>query len=138
MHHRPDITTPDGEIQDNAEPLDHSVPTIDTTRKLQGELQIKTQSSWSLSLEDKTDLKRAGWSWFGRCCRELHKNSPEVCREVHLEFADRISGAHWVSVGRMLRVHRRKSGARRGFIKRMLGVHREMIGQRRLCVESCS
>ncbi|RWW36433.1 hypothetical protein BHE74_00058547 [Ensete ventricosum] len=64
MHHRPDTTTHDGEIHDNAEPSDHSAPTVDTTRKLQGELHIKTQSSWRLSLEHKADLKRAGlWSW---------------------------------------------------------------------------
>ncbi|RWW24023.1 hypothetical protein GW17_00011707 [Ensete ventricosum] len=58
MHHRPNTTTPDGKIQDNAGPSDHSTPTVDTTRKLQGELQIETQSSWSLSLEDKAYLKR--------------------------------------------------------------------------------
>ncbi|RZS09014.1 hypothetical protein BHM03_00040047 [Ensete ventricosum] len=59
MHHRLNTTTPDGEIQDNTGPSDHIAPTVDTIRKLQGELQIETQSS-SLSLEDKADLKRVG------------------------------------------------------------------------------
>ncbi|RWW58799.1 hypothetical protein BHE74_00034305 [Ensete ventricosum] len=27
---------------------------------------------------------------FGRCCRELTENSPEVCREVRREFVDRL------------------------------------------------
>ncbi|RZS13721.1 hypothetical protein BHM03_00045344 [Ensete ventricosum] len=60
MHHRPNTTTTDGQIQDNAGPQDHCAPTVDTTRKLQEELQTRTQSSWSLNLEDKADLKRAG------------------------------------------------------------------------------
>ncbi|RRT38387.1 hypothetical protein B296_00041073 [Ensete ventricosum] len=60
MHHRPCTTTPDGEIQDNAGSSDHSAPTMDTTRKLQGEQKTRTRRSWSLSLEDKADLKRAG------------------------------------------------------------------------------
>ncbi|RZS10723.1 hypothetical protein BHM03_00041995 [Ensete ventricosum] len=60
MHHRPDTTTIDGEMQDNVGPLDHDTPTVDTTRKLQEELQTRTQSSLSLSLEDKADLKRVG------------------------------------------------------------------------------
>ncbi|RRT56773.1 hypothetical protein B296_00022149 [Ensete ventricosum] len=38
MHHRPDSTTTDGEIQDNVGPQDHGAPTVDTTRKLQEEL----------------------------------------------------------------------------------------------------
>ncbi|RWV96838.1 hypothetical protein BHE74_00020913 [Ensete ventricosum] len=59
MHHRPNTTTPDREIQDNAGPSDQSAPTVDTTRKLQGELQIETQSSWNHSVEDKADLKMA-------------------------------------------------------------------------------
>ncbi|RWW53383.1 hypothetical protein BHE74_00040137 [Ensete ventricosum] len=60
MHHRPNTTTTDGQIQDNVGPQDHCAPTVDTTRKLQEELQTRTQSSWSLNLEDKADLKRAG------------------------------------------------------------------------------
>ncbi|RRT75903.1 hypothetical protein B296_00030777, partial [Ensete ventricosum] len=59
MHHHPNTTTPDGEIQDNAGPSNHSAPIVDTIRKFEGELQTKTQSSWSLNLEDKVDLKRA-------------------------------------------------------------------------------
>ncbi|RRT46037.1 hypothetical protein B296_00027213 [Ensete ventricosum] len=55
-----DRTTPDGEIQDNAGLLDYNVPIVDTTRKLEGELQIKTQSSLSLSLEDKANFERVG------------------------------------------------------------------------------
>ncbi|RZS06176.1 hypothetical protein BHM03_00036795 [Ensete ventricosum] len=60
MHHRPDTTTTDGEIQDNVGPQDHGALTVDTTSKLQEELQTRTQSSWSHNLGDKVDLKRAG------------------------------------------------------------------------------
>ncbi|RWV94381.1 hypothetical protein BHE74_00010199 [Ensete ventricosum] len=54
------LNTTTTEIQDNARSQDHGVSTVDTTRKLQEELQTKTQSLWSLSLKDKADLKRAG------------------------------------------------------------------------------
>ncbi|RRT45415.1 hypothetical protein B296_00023601 [Ensete ventricosum] len=57
MHHRPDTTSPDGEIQDNAGLPKHGAPFVDTMRKLQEELQTKTQRSWSLNLEDKANLK---------------------------------------------------------------------------------
>ncbi|RZS22302.1 hypothetical protein BHM03_00055059 [Ensete ventricosum] len=92
-----------------------------------------------------------GWPRFRRCCQELVENSPDVCREVHREFVDRLSGARRVFVGRMLKVrwefaegnrelienssefcrevHReftdRLSGARREFVGKMLGVHWE-------------
>ncbi|RWW37916.1 hypothetical protein BHE74_00056909, partial [Ensete ventricosum] len=62
---------------------------------------------------------------FGRCCRELAKNSPEICWEVHQEFADRLSGARRELAGRMLGVRRKKSGAYRGFIGRISRVHWE-------------
>ncbi|RWW65310.1 hypothetical protein BHE74_00027384 [Ensete ventricosum] len=60
MHHHPNTTTTNGDIQDNARSQDYGAPTADTTMKLQEELQTMTQSSSSLSLEDKADLKRAG------------------------------------------------------------------------------
>ncbi|RWW39318.1 hypothetical protein BHE74_00055367 [Ensete ventricosum] len=60
MHHHLDTTILDGEIQDNAGQSDHGAPTVEITRKLQEELQTRTQRSWSLNLEDKADLKRAG------------------------------------------------------------------------------
>ncbi|RWW49907.1 hypothetical protein BHE74_00043870 [Ensete ventricosum] len=92
-----------------------------------------------------------GWPRIGRCCRELAENSPEVCREVHREFIDKLSGAHWVFDGRLLEVcwefakgnrelienspevcwevrwefADRLSGARREFTGRMLGVRWE-------------
>ncbi|RZS12286.1 hypothetical protein BHM03_00043709 [Ensete ventricosum] len=59
-HHRPDTTTTDKEIQDNARPQDHDTPTTDATRKPHEKLSTRTRNSWSLSLEDKADLKRAG------------------------------------------------------------------------------
>ncbi|RZS12738.1 hypothetical protein BHM03_00044227 [Ensete ventricosum] len=104
MHHHPDATTPDGEIQDNTGPLDHSAPTVDTTRKLQGELQIKTQSSWSLSLVNKADLKRAVRRELAKGIRSLprwHKGVRQKKIETHRkivrcsrkgcqEFAERI------------------------------------------------
>ncbi|RRT32060.1 hypothetical protein B296_00042663 [Ensete ventricosum] len=60
MHHHLDTTIPDGEIQDNAGQPDHGAPTVEIMRKLQEELQTRTQRSWSLNLEDKANLKRAG------------------------------------------------------------------------------
>ncbi|RWV82184.1 hypothetical protein BHE74_00038879 [Ensete ventricosum] len=60
MHNHLDTTTPNGGIQDNAGLPDHGAPTIEITRKLQEEVQTGTQRSWSLSLEDKVDLKRTG------------------------------------------------------------------------------
>ncbi|RWW88430.1 hypothetical protein BHE74_00002703, partial [Ensete ventricosum] len=40
-----------------------------------------------------------------RQCRELTKNSPEVCQEVRREFVDRLSGARRVFARRMLEVY---------------------------------
>ncbi|RWW56115.1 hypothetical protein BHE74_00037191 [Ensete ventricosum] len=57
-----------------------------------------------------------GWSRFGRCCWELAESSPEVCREVYRDFADRLSGA-------------------REFTERMLEVCREFTEDRRKLVE---
>ncbi|RWV85415.1 hypothetical protein GW17_00052795, partial [Ensete ventricosum] len=42
-------------IQDKAKPWDHDPPTSNATRKS----HIRTRRSWSLSLEDKADLKWA-------------------------------------------------------------------------------
>ncbi|RWV91965.1 hypothetical protein GW17_00045697 [Ensete ventricosum] len=100
-----------------------------------------------------------GWLRFRRCYRELVENSQEVYREVRREFADRLSGACRVFVGRMLEVrwefvegnrepvenspevyqevHRefvdRLSGAHWEFAGRMLGVRWEFAeGNREL------
>ncbi|RZR89803.1 hypothetical protein BHM03_00017594 [Ensete ventricosum] len=53
-------TTTDEHIQDKAEPWDHDAPTSNAKRKRHDKLQTQTRRSWSLSLEDKADLKRAG------------------------------------------------------------------------------
>ncbi|RWW07420.1 hypothetical protein BHE74_00028457 [Ensete ventricosum] len=61
---------------------------------------------------------------FGRCCRELAKNSPEVCREVHREFTNRLPGDCWAFAGRMLEVHWEFAERNR----ELAGVHRKDIG----------
>ncbi|RZR82844.1 hypothetical protein BHM03_00009372 [Ensete ventricosum] len=79
---------------------------------------------------------------FGRYCRELADNSLEVYREVHREFADRLSGSHRVFAGRMLEVcwefvegNQELTG---GSSERCWEFAKETIGQRTLHIECCS
>ncbi|RRT39940.1 hypothetical protein B296_00046257 [Ensete ventricosum] len=76
---------------------------------------------------------------FERCCRELADNSPEVYREVHREFADRLSEAPRVFTGRMLEVRWEFAEGNQdlsgGSSERCREFVEEMIRQRTLYVE---